>query len=41
MEIGDLVERKIKGPIDSQLVAKSGKFYSIAERLVEVISESR
>ena len=68
MKVGDLVQRKIKSPIDAELVtktgkygvvvskqiagkpahkcvtvywAKSGKFYLIAERLVEVISESR
>ena len=68
MKVGDLVERKIKGPIDSHLVAKTGKYglviskliagnpshkcaivywansrtcYSIAEYLIEVVSESR
>ena len=69
MKVGDLVTRKIKGPIDKQLAdktgkigiiiekrglegdpahacvdvfyGKSGKIFSIAERLIEVVSESR
>ena len=66
MRVGDLVTRKIKGPIDKQLVdktgkigiiieknikgdpahacvnvfyGKSGKIYSIAERLIEVVNK--